>query len=63
MLPDEFDETADCLGSYYAAVAELRRRYLSGEAMPEGWDPRATAQACEPIAQRRTPMHKIIPGV
>jgi hypothetical protein len=36
---DEFDEEADCIASYYAAVAELRRRYLAGEELPEGWRP------------------------
>lgn len=34
-----FDDEADCIGSYYAAVAELRRRYLAGEELPEGWRP------------------------
>lgn len=35
----EFDEARDCYESYYAAVAELRRRYLAGEPLPEGWQP------------------------
>jgi hypothetical protein len=35
----EFDEEADCYLSYYAAVAELRRRFLAGEPLPEGWRP------------------------
>lgn len=39
--PDEDTawETADCIGSYYAAIEELRRRWLAGEPMPEGWEP------------------------
>ena len=37
---DTFDEERDLYESYLAAVAELRRRYLAGEPMPEGWDPR-----------------------
>lgn len=39
MTESEFDPDADCRDSYYAAVAELRRRYLAGEELPEGWRP------------------------
>ena len=35
----EFDEESDCYLSYYAAVAEMRRRFLAGEPLPEGWRP------------------------
>ena len=37
--PTEFDEARDLYESYFAAVAELRRRYLAGEELPEGWRP------------------------
>ena len=38
-MPDEFDETADCIGSYYAAVEEMRRRLLAREWLPPEWRP------------------------
>lgn len=36
---NEFDELLDCHDSYYAAVAEMRRRWLAGEELPPEWTP------------------------
>lgn len=30
----------DCHDSYYAAVAEMRRRWLGGEPLPPEWTPK-----------------------
>lgn len=37
---DGFDELRDCHDSYYAAVAEMRRRWLAGEELPPEWTPK-----------------------
>jgi len=39
-----YDENADLLGSYYAAVEEIGRRVKAGEPIPECMLPRAIAE-------------------
>lgn len=41
--PIEFDEARDLYDSYYAAVAEMRRRLLAGEPLPPEWMPKWTS--------------------
>jgi hypothetical protein len=47
-----FDAERDCHDSYYAAVAELRRRFLAGEYIPPEWHPETrSATVGEPAWQ------------
>jgi hypothetical protein len=38
-MTDSFDPARDCHDSYYAAVAELRRRFLAGQLSLADWTP------------------------
>lgn len=45
MTERQFDPDRDCHDSYYAAVAELRRRFLAGDAKCWRW-PECKCESC-----------------
>jgi hypothetical protein len=58
MSAPAYDESRDLHDSYYAAVAELRRRFLAGQLSLADWTPsgrRASGTRPAPAARRAAP--------